>query len=134
MPEISTGVRVYEIDYTCDECGIGQMRPVKQNTLMLSSHIVHACNHCGAEKDFQDVAYPKIAYEKDKPDPFARRVEQDKACPKCREVALTQVGLDGHFAVYECQRCGYQGSLYAPVYQRDSRQTHTKDRREVNPL
>ncbi len=65
MSETSTPLRPVSIDYLCDACGIGHMRPTG---IMLTSHppqFPHRCDHCDAHQNF-DVRYPHVRYEEEK--------------------------------------------------------------------
>jgi hypothetical protein len=54
-------VKTYMIDYTCDKCDSGKMRPIRM--LMCNPpKWVHKCESCGLEKTF-DVKYPYTTYE-----------------------------------------------------------------------
>lgn len=62
MPETSTPVSTVQIDYTCDECGKGNMRSDGMTLTSWPPQYPHNCDKCGAGKMFRNVKYPHIAY------------------------------------------------------------------------
>ena len=63
MAEKITPVEMVEIDYICDKCGEGEMRPSR---FMLASdppRCPHACTKCGHEQTFL-TKYPATGYRR----------------------------------------------------------------------
>lgn len=61
MPQTEFSVVMVRIDFICDACGNGHMRPTG---IMLASDLpkwTHACNSCGSIGTF-DNTYPNIGY------------------------------------------------------------------------
>jgi hypothetical protein len=57
-------LRPIQIDFRCNACGIGFMRP-QGNILMSNPPLFsHACNHCGEEETFQE-KYPTVRFAKE---------------------------------------------------------------------
>ena len=52
MAEMKTAVRTFKIDYVCDECGEGRMRPSGFVYDTNPPSYVHACNKCGNGGEF----------------------------------------------------------------------------------
>lgn len=65
MAEIKEKVTPVRVDYVCDECKIGRMRPTGEILTSFPSQHPHRCNNeeCGAEKTFTSISYPHILYE-----------------------------------------------------------------------
>lgn len=61
MPELSKEVRTYEVNYICDVCGKGKMRPTGAMLASNPPQYPHRCNVCGAKNVFGR-QYPQIAY------------------------------------------------------------------------
>ena len=51
-------VNTYEIDYKCDVCGEGYMRPLGTVLLSNPAQYPHRCNKCGAEMNVRGHTYP----------------------------------------------------------------------------
>lgn len=62
MSEILREVKQVEIDYTCDACGTGKMRPTGATLMSSPPKHPHKCNSCGAEQTFRGVKYPHLTY------------------------------------------------------------------------
>lgn len=57
-------VNPVEIDYACDTCHDGRMRPTGEAYLTNPPRYLHRCNKCGAEQTF-GVCYPYIQHVRD---------------------------------------------------------------------
>lgn len=55
--EIETPVSTYVVDYTCDDCGKGKMRPEPFVHTSMPPQYPHTCNICGNRKTFYK-SYP----------------------------------------------------------------------------
>lgn len=62
MPEITKEIKVIGIDYVCDECGIGKMRPTGVCLDSMPPYYPHVCDNCGYEAGFE-TTYPTTRYE-----------------------------------------------------------------------
>lgn len=62
MSEKKTEVKAFSIDYTCDVCHQGQMRPTGMVFDTYPALYPHRCNKCDAAGTF-DIIYPTIRYE-----------------------------------------------------------------------
>ena len=62
MPEFERRVKVYEIKYVCDECGLGNME--RNGSVLMSDppQYTHVCDNCGVFKTFRNVYYPHLDY------------------------------------------------------------------------
>ena len=58
MAEEKYKVNTYEIDYKCDVCGEGYMRPTGESLLTLPAQYPHKCSYCGAEMIVWEHMYP----------------------------------------------------------------------------
>lgn len=60
--ETERRVKVYEINYRCEECGIGCLE--RSGPMLLSNppQYTHVCNNCGDTKTFKNKYYPHIKY------------------------------------------------------------------------
>ena len=63
MSERKKEMRVFKIDYVCDECGVGTMSPFGNEMLSRPPQMDHVCSHCGAIKRFRAPYYPRIVRE-----------------------------------------------------------------------
>jgi len=63
MPERKKEVKTYKIEYVCDECGEGDMRPTGICLTSNPPQYPHTCTVCGHEKRFRDKKYPLTVYE-----------------------------------------------------------------------
>ena len=70
MPETQEPVRPVLVDFTCDSCGKGKMRPDPVESMLLTlneathQHSVkfkHTCTECGCKATYS-VKYPTIKY------------------------------------------------------------------------
>lgn len=55
-------VNVYLIEYLCDACNIGYMRPTGKVLLTYPPTYEHRCTHCDVHNNF-GIDYPRIEYE-----------------------------------------------------------------------
>lgn len=62
MAETKLPVQTVQVDYTCDECGKGQMRFGGVTLTSYPPQYPHRCSECGAKKTF-NVIYPHTAVE-----------------------------------------------------------------------
>ena len=62
MAEIKTEVKTYQIDYVCDECGCGYLRPTGEALLTHPPKYPHKCKTCGFKKTFKN-KYPTVVTE-----------------------------------------------------------------------
>lgn len=62
MSETKTKIQPFQIDYVCNECGEGRMRPTGLALLSHPPKYPHVCDKCGKERIFRE-SYPKIVYE-----------------------------------------------------------------------
>jgi uncharacterized Zn finger protein len=63
MSETRTVMQTIQIDYTCDDCGQGQMRSDGMTLTSFPPQYPHECNKCGAVKTFTSTRYPNIVFE-----------------------------------------------------------------------
>jgi hypothetical protein len=61
--ETHTKVESFEIDYRCDECGEGMMRPTGRCMESYPPQYPHSCTVCKATKTFTNKRYPHIVHE-----------------------------------------------------------------------
>lgn len=61
MPEKITPMQSVQIDYVCDECGIGVFHALGTTLLTYPPKYPHKCTHCNAQKTFLEI-YPHIDY------------------------------------------------------------------------
>ena len=54
-------IRPIEIDFTCDSCGEGKMRPTGVMLCSNPPQFPHTCINCGAEQTFRE-KYPMVRY------------------------------------------------------------------------
>lgn len=61
MPEREFQIENYGVEYVCDACNSGTMRPKLDCHALLTSPLrfTHQCGECGAEQDLTD-RYPTI--------------------------------------------------------------------------
>lgn len=64
MAEEKYKVNTYEIDFKCDVCGKGYMRPTGRVYPTYPMQYSHRCNFCGAEMESYEHAYPYTVTEK----------------------------------------------------------------------
>ena len=64
MAETKTEVKTYIVEYACDECNDGKLRPTGPMLAFNPPQYPHKCNLCGAEKTFTNKRYPFEVYEK----------------------------------------------------------------------
>lgn len=66
MPITEQAIENFELDYVCDTCGIGNMRPEGACWMSSPPQFPHRCNNpeCKAEQVFSDVRYPTTAYRR----------------------------------------------------------------------
>ena len=57
-------VNTYEIDYKCDVCGKGYMRPLGTVLPSYPAQYPHRCNKCGAEMNVIGHTYPYTVTER----------------------------------------------------------------------
>lgn len=62
--EVEKEVKTVKVDYRCDECDFGFMRPTGTCFPTNPPQYIHKCNneHCGQERIF-NVSYPFIDYK-----------------------------------------------------------------------
>lgn len=60
--EKKTKVESYNVEYVCDECGIGNYEPTGECNLTTPPQYPHVCTHCNHRQVFRKT-YPFIAYE-----------------------------------------------------------------------
>lgn len=63
MAETTAPLEVVEVDYVCDACGTGRMRPAGTMLLTDPPKWPHQCSHCGDEKVF-GTKYPTVGYRR----------------------------------------------------------------------
>lgn len=63
MAEVTKQIKVIGVDYVCDKCGIGKMRPTGVCLDSYPPKYPHVCDNCGYEDWFIDVTYPTTRYE-----------------------------------------------------------------------
>lgn len=61
MSETEKQLEAYEVDYACDQCGLGSMRPTGVVFETYPPKYPHACTHCGATQLFFK-RYPETRY------------------------------------------------------------------------
>lgn len=61
MSEIRSKLQVFELDYACDKCGNGRMRPEGVVYPTSPPQYPHVCDNCGSKMTFRAM-YPRIAY------------------------------------------------------------------------
>lgn len=63
MPEREFQVEQYGVEYVCDSCKSGTMRPKPDSPMFLTSPLrfTHQCGECGAEQDLTD-RYPTVRF------------------------------------------------------------------------
>ena len=64
MAEEKYKVNTYEIDYKCDVCGEGYMRPTGEVLLAFPTQYPHRCNKCGTEMNMMGRIYPYTVTER----------------------------------------------------------------------
>jgi hypothetical protein len=62
MPETRTALQPVRLDYTCDDCGQGQMHGTSMVLLSSPPQYPHRCDVCGAEKTFGGASYPRVEF------------------------------------------------------------------------
>lgn len=62
MAEQKRELKTYEVDYVCDECKNGRMRPTGVKHLTHPARYPHVCGNCG-HKDSFPVIYPNTVHE-----------------------------------------------------------------------
>jgi hypothetical protein len=70
MATVEEVIETIEIDYVCDKCCEGRMRPLPLSEVVWADSsddqlFRHSCNRCGHEFPFK-VCYPTLAYRKKK--------------------------------------------------------------------
>ena len=63
MPEVENEVKVFEVNYICDKCGIGKMKPTGEAQLSDPPQYPHKCTHCGHTESYFNNMYPIIRYQ-----------------------------------------------------------------------
>lgn len=63
MAEEKYKVNTYEIDFKCDVCRTGYMRPTGEILTTFPAQFPHRCNHCGAEMTVREHTYPYTVTE-----------------------------------------------------------------------
>lgn len=63
MSELKVEVKPVEVDYGCDQCGKGMMRPTGIALLSNPVKYPHKCSICGYEMIFL-VKYPSVRFER----------------------------------------------------------------------
>ena len=61
--EIKQEVKTYEVDYECDECETGKLRPLGSVLPTDPPQYPHQCTGCDNKKTFTDKLYPYTVYE-----------------------------------------------------------------------
>lgn len=64
MAEERCKVQTYEIDFKCDICGIGHMRPTGEAIATYPVQYPHKCSYCGAEMTISGHTYPYTVTKK----------------------------------------------------------------------
>lgn len=66
MPRTEQPVEYFELDYVCDKCGQGHMRPTGICLTSNPPHWPHECNNskCDAKINFSNIKYPATGYRK----------------------------------------------------------------------
>ena len=62
MPAVVEEVRVYKVEYRCDHCNEGYVKPTGYTRLSQSNSIEHECCVCGAST-YLGETYPRITYQ-----------------------------------------------------------------------
>lgn len=62
MPVNKHEVKVYHVEYICDKCKIGEMRPKQIVLTSCPPKYPHYCSHCGHNLDLEK-AYLCVEYE-----------------------------------------------------------------------
>lgn len=63
MGTIKTEMKVYSVEYVCDECSTGFMKPTGVTLLSYPAQFPHICSCCEHEENFL-VCYPTTVMEK----------------------------------------------------------------------
>lgn len=63
MAEYKMPVRAVEVDYRCEKCSQGHMRPTGVKFLATSNRYEHRCSNC-KETEVFEVNYPFIRHER----------------------------------------------------------------------
>lgn len=63
MSEITKEIKVIGVDYVCDKCGIGKMRPTGICLDSNPPQYPHECENCGHVINMWNVTYPTTRYE-----------------------------------------------------------------------
>lgn len=58
MAEKETEVRTFNIEYECDKCQSGNMKPTGQCFTTDPPQFPHVCENCGERQIFTGVSYP----------------------------------------------------------------------------
>mgnify|MGYP003507846415 CR=1 FL=1 len=66
-----------QVDYQCDKCEEGVMRPTGVVKPMSPPLIVHRCTKCGHEDTYRNKRYPYIVYEEIKQDETNTRDKEE---------------------------------------------------------
>lgn len=69
MPEARQAMVPVQIDYVCDRCGQGRMRPTGMTLTSNPPQYPHACTACDARGTFL-VIYPTVRFEPDPAKPW----------------------------------------------------------------
>lgn len=66
MPATEQAIEQFELDYVCDKCGIGKMRPDGICLTSSPPKYPHTCNNeeCRETINFIDVRFPTTAYRR----------------------------------------------------------------------
>lgn len=64
MAEEKYRVNTYQIDYKCDVCGKGYMKPLGTVLWSNPAQYPHRCNNCGAEMNVKGRTYPYMVTER----------------------------------------------------------------------
>ena len=64
MAEEKYKVNIYEVDFKCDVCGKGYMRPLGTVLPSYPAQYPHRCNKCGAEMNVIGCTYPYTVTER----------------------------------------------------------------------
>lgn len=65
--EFKEEVKTIQVDYTCDKCGVGKMRPSGNVLMTYPAQYPHFCNNpekCDGVNTFAGITYPYTTYEK----------------------------------------------------------------------
>lgn len=58
MAEKEVEVKTVQVEYQCDECGVGYMLSTGVQRMSLPPQYEHQCSHCNHLQSFRGVQYP----------------------------------------------------------------------------